>query len=442
MFFDILNEASIQFSNNEKSPFGARDELHKYCIIAETNARTNPDECMINIRKSLEVLVRGILLEASHVFSADPRNNENSLSSMIRICRQKKLISYSVKEDLHYLRTKANDIVHISFSNNGTKEYTIKGKSLSIEETSEHLIKLFGVLNDVFKLGAEPIDADFLPIGNYEIINKIRKEPYEAIKGEYKYIAKKTELGIATYAFIRPFDKFADISTKLFSERDAYTQLYLKNMIGSEHIIKGSIIPSSNSCSYLYLAYDIFENTETLEDYKKTFTKKSAVNIVKQLSEGLLGLCSNPQITIHHRSIRPSYVFLKHWENGMFNARLGGFETAKIENSSIMVGTVLANLLDTQKNNVFVPPEVRNKSQEELGDISWERVDVYSLAVILAYCLDRKSVVQDRIDFDDYEDDFSEEFIDILNDILYNSLSLKPGINEFYDVLCTEERNL
>ena len=149
---------------------------------------------------------------------------------------------------------------------------------------------------------------------------------------------------------------------------------------------------------------------------------------------------STRKINIHHRGIRPSCIFVNKYDDE-YEAKLGCFETAKIEYKEREMRTVMSYMVESQKNNPFIHPElvgVQTASDEE-----WEKGDVYSLATVLLYCLDKESVQLDSVDSSVLLEHFSEEFYAKFTDILDSgSLETVPNLKEFLEILEEEKENL
>jgi len=104
-------------------------------------------------------------------------------------------------------------------------------------------------------------------------------------------------------------------------------------------------------------------------------------------------------------------------------------ETAKIQGYD---GTVIGSMKSLLTNNPYLPREVR--SGREVGNVQWDKVDVYSVAKIMMYCLD-PNLVQEEIDEDDIYDNFSDDVADILVDIFESSVNLIDDAESFKEKL-------
>lgn len=433
MNFDYLKD--IKMPNDKNRVFGAADTLHGLCCGAEKNAKTNPDTAMIDIRQALEVLVRGLLFEEG----ITQFSRQTTLCDMINM--YKRNCKYSNEQNvsqLHSLRRKANDIVHVSYNVGGIKEYTIKDVHASVKEACKYTIELYNVIAGIFGVKVSALDVNDFPIGEYEIVERIKAENYESVEGKYKFIGKKNTSSIDTYAYIRPFNGKQNNPQKVFDERDLEVQNFFKNMRNSSHIIRGYEIQTADTCDMRYLAYEIQENTKTLDQIKDVISALDLLDIMSQVAQGLSELATK-KINIYHRGIRPTCIFVNSYDDG-YEAKLGCFETAKIEYQEKEMETVMAYMIETQKNSVFIHPEILK--QEGVTGKIWEAGDVYALAVVLLYCLDRETVETGALDCSSLTEYYSDEFVTAMMNILNtDSLEFIPSMEEFYLMLVEEMKN-
>lgn len=439
MYFEFIKQAKIMLNGIEYA-FEARTSLYELCRSIEMNARTHTDRCVIDIRQALEILTKVILIQGEYHFPDDPRRPEHRLNNMINECYHQSFITKDQKGELHYLRTEMNQYVHISISNLGECEYSIEKKGVKSGAACNYVKRLYEIMSSIFRYDGKAFRKEWLPIGNYEITKCIDADSVEDFVFHYKYVAKEEKDGVENYVYIRPFPKDESLQRKLFYERDGFVQKFLRNMDDTVHIISGTILETSDSCDVMYVCYYIKKNTQTLDVLDRAVNKEQALDITLQIVRGLLSLLQNGE-KIHHRGIRPVHIFVTADRRGKYHVKLGGFETAKVESDSVYIKTVGINAKEKMETNCFIPLEVRNKDIDELQGIDWEKVDVYSMAVLLLYCLDRKEVA-DTIDEGVFYDYFSDEFCDVLCDILMNSINEKPSLEELEKALEKELKSI
>ena len=295
MFFDFL--IKVRMPNNKTQEFREWKKLYSMCCAAETNARVDPDSCIINIRQALEILFSGLLLDAGFTELPD------TLSGIMGKCKGIRGLwdnGCSIGPFYH-LKDQANGIVHISKEVSGVRKYEIKDKHADVAMACKLTIQFYTSVARLFRIDKRKMkfmEAEMLPFGEYEVVKKIEKKNYESIEGNYKYIARKKNNNIATYAYIRPFLN-TDKKT-IFSDRDIEAQQFFKNMRGSNNIIAGDELRTSSYCNLKYLVYNIRENTKTLDEVSKTIKPYELLDIIEQIANGLSRLASS-KINIHHR---------------------------------------------------------------------------------------------------------------------------------------------
>lgn len=433
MYFDFIKD--VKMPNDKQRVFGAADTLYGLCCRAEKSARTNPDDAMISIRQALEVLVRGLLIESGRT----QFTNQTSLSNMIDMYSKScQFIRNKNIGKLHNLRMKANDIVHISYNVEGIREYTIKDIHATSKAACKHTIELYSTIAEIFGVDVPEIFPTDLPIGEYEIVKKIKSEDYESVEGKYNYIGRSVNSSIDIYAYIRPFSAKQNDTRKVFNERDLEVQNFFKNMRGSSHVMRGHEIRTTDSCEMRYLAYEIQKDTITLDQVIGKINERELLDIISQIAMGLSELATK-RINIHHRGIRPTCIFLNKYDDG-YEAKLGCFETAKIEYKEKVMETVMAYMVESQKDSGFIHPEILEKS--DVTSDEWEAGDVYALAATLLFCIDKDAVSNGFMDCSSLTEFYSDSFVATMMTILNTgSLDVVPSMDDFYTLLVGEMEN-
>ncbi len=420
MYFDFLLDVDVPGNPGKRfGQDGTAQKLHESCCSAERNARINPDQCILNIRQSIEILTKALIIEDGGSIEM------KSLNDCIMECR------WISKGVFHKLRKFSNRVVH-----NGNDSSI---NHSTVQQACENLFDLYRELVRLFhpKLQNKLNNIEYLPIGDYEVIKPVDAQKYEPVVGGKNFFCKKTGSDIDSYAYVRPFDSESNNASEVFKHRDLEIQNFFANMRGSNSIIRGHEIGQKDSpCDIRYLAYEIQKDTKTLDMLERnSLPAKTVLEIISQITDGLMAL-STKSINIHHRCIRPSCIFINKYEDD-YEAKLGCFETAKIEYKERDMRTVMAYMAEAQKGNPFVHPELREKAQAE--DIEWEKGDVYSLGAVLLFCIDQDTVLQGFMDYSCLYDSYSEEFCEAMSDILKsNSLEQVSTLDEFSEILHQE----
>jgi len=433
MYFEFVRDALVP--GDPSRSFGAAEELYNYCSEAEKNCRIDPDKAVISVRQALEVLASALLCE----YGKTQFTRNDSLDQMLTEC--KSVCRNSIRDEaidtLHTLRAKANKYVHIERKVNAPTVYSIRGRHATIKAASKYTVMLYKALSEIFGNPSQYIDYDFLPIGDYIILDKYKKAPYEAC-GEYKYYAEKKGSITSTYAYIRPFSNVRGDRNSVFNERDIAAQEVFKNIPKSKYIITGEEIPVSTYCDVRYIKYTVRRDTRTLDRVVKDLKPRDVLKILSDVSQGLSEIKVDG-INIHHRNIRPTCIFVNK-DGNTYSGQLGCFETAKIEIPNVPVETVHVNVLQANKGSIFIHPQLREPGDKTSTE--WEKGDVYSLAAVLMYCMNPDYVSEGNYDTDSIAENFSEDFSDeIINILRMGSLEVVPGIGEFHKMLEEELKN-
>jgi hypothetical protein len=442
MYFDRLKDIQTH----------AKKELFETCLAAEENARIRPNESVINARKALEIFVASVLADNGITIPSNryekQRQGLSNLYEQIRKCRNEYYIDQKNFILLDEIRREANEIVHITYNDAGNPEkYEIKNIDADIKLASRLVKNLYeGVINHFIK-GKERLELDMerLPFGEYQIVELIKKTEMEASAGSYNYICKRVYLDETNrkhyrWVYIRAFKKEPETyyrrdSTVLYEVWEGIHEL-------PRNVVMGSAIDTSRECDLTYIKYNISENTFTLANREKlgTVTAKTALEIIEKLINALISIQTVKAGTkIYHRGIRPEYVFITP-QNDSFSVSLGCFETSKIEkdNKDEAYTTVYHTMKEKQALNPFAPYEIRNKMIQNRDDVDWEKVDTYSLGVMLLWILGDDIRPDKENDIDILIDYYSDDLLEFMEQVFYNSLNLKPSLKEFLKALKKE----
>lgn len=430
MYFEFLKNVLLPGENNKE--FRAAMELYNYCRDAERNCRISPDNAIIAIRQALEVLVSGLLCE----YGKKEFTREDSLCNMIGECKEVcgSIITGKTAKILHELRVNANNYVHVEKRINQASEYIVKGRHATVKDASEATLKLYICLTKIFGVEAKNIDVEDLPIGDYEILEKYEKQDYEAVTGKYKYLVEKKGSIVSSFAYIRPFSNVKGDENSVFNERDIAIQDVFKSISQSDYVVNGEEISVSDYNDVRYIKYNAKKDTKTLDQIVESLSVKETLSIIADVSRGLIEIMSG-DVNVHHRSIRPTCIFVTR-EDNQWRGKIGCFETAKVEIESATIETVHTNMFKANKGSIFVHPMLRDN---EITNGDWERGDVYSLAMILMYCVSSKEVNEGNIDYSIVTESFSEEFsLIMINTLMTGSIDTVPTMKEFNNALNQE----
>lgn len=414
MNFDVFDEIDLLPKYKTKVMNSAKS--------AERNVLVSPYNALLNARVSLENLCKS-LIKSNHLehIREDGRVN---LTTMIETCISNGV--FTKGNEAHQIRLNGNKAAH---GKDGADLLHIVN-SVNVKLAMESVSNLFVILSEIFPSqanGAE-FDVNSVPFGFYEVVRTVPKSDNEVIFGDFNYFVKDPK---NNYYYFQVLHRNSDSS--------------MQNDLGARSILTGNRIKEDKKrTSYLldvyypsnlmaesdrdYIAYSVYSDSKILAEVKPgTLEEKQVVQIALDILNVLLEL-KNIGNGIHLRNIQPGNVIIT--PNGDdYMASVVNMETAKINNYD---ATVFASMKDLIATNPFLPREVRQN--DEGNGTNWEKVDVYSVAVLMVYCVD-SSAVKDTIDTDILYDYFSEEIANILTDIFDSSLNEIDGIEELKEKL-------
>lgn len=389
---------------------------------AERNVLVSPYNALLNARVSLENLCKS-LIKSNHLEHIKEDGCVN-LATMIETCTSNGIFTKS--NEAHQIRLNGNKAAH---GNDETDLLHIVN-SANVKLAMESVRDLFAILSEIFPdqaNGAE-FDVNSVPFGFYEVVRTVPKSDNEVIFGDYNYFVKDPK---NNYYYFQVLHRNSESS--------------MQNDLGARSVLTGNRIKEDKKrTSYLldvyypsnlmaesdrdYIAYSVYSDSKLLAEVKPgSLKEKQIVQIALDILNVLWEL-KNIGNGIHLRNIQPGNVIVT--PNGDdYMASVVNMETAKIDNYD---ATVFASMKDLIATNPFLPREVR---QDKVGkNTNWEKVDVYSVAVLMVYCVDNLAV-KETIDTDILYDYFSEEVADILTDIFDSSLNEIDGIEELKEKL-------
>ncbi len=418
MYFEFVKKLELPRLSRE---FKQRPNLWQTTKSIEENIRIQPNEAVKKVRDAMDILIKGLLKEDGYHDTQNFVPLKDLIDTYGKRCD---FIQNKQVDSLQDLRRRVNGSAHPN------PHYTIDD-AFSCAKT------LYDILGGIFELNLPEMMIEMLPIGQYRIVRKIKSEDFESVCGDYNYFAESDVQNAKTYVYIRLFNK-NEKSSRVFDERDAAVQAFFRNMRGSKYIMKANEIPTGDTCNIRYLAYETHENTQRLSEIDVSdLSSLDVLEIISQIVQGLSEL-SSKSINIHHRGIRPECIFLDKDDEGYF-AKLGCFETAKIQTADKNMKTVMAYMKETQKDNLFIHPVLRYA--DSANETDWERGDVYSLACLFLYCLDYENFTNGMINPEVLLDYYSDEFEEIAEMIFSGQLPNVPLMKEFLEILRSEIRN-
>jgi serine/threonine protein kinase len=415
MNFDIFDDIDVLDKYKGKVIDSAKS--------AERNIMVSPYNALLNARVSLENLCKAII-KSNHLEHIREDDGSVNLATMIETCVSNG--AFRKKDEAHIVRLNGNKAAHGKDEADQLHIVNVNNVRIAMDSVKN----LFDILAEVFPENADGamFDVNKVPFGFYEIERAVHKGKNEVIFGDYNYFVKDPK---NNYYYFQVIPRNSESTAS--------------NDLGARSIITGNRIKEDKKrTSYLldvyypsnlmaesdrdYIAYSVYSDSRLLSEVRSgTLNEKQTVQVAIDILNVLLELKGIGD-GIHLRNIQPSNVIITpDGENYM--ASVVNMETAKINNYDATVFASMKALIDT---NPFLPKEVLNANNG--AEISWEKVDVYSVAVIMVYCMD-ESNVKEAIDTYALYDIFSDEIVGILEDIFDSSINQICGIAEFKEKL-------
>jgi hypothetical protein len=415
MNFDIFDDIELLEKYKDKVVNAAK--------TAERNVLVSPYNALLNARVSLENLCKAII--KSNGFEKIREDDKTvNFSTMIETCVVNG--AFSKRNEAHQIRLNGNKAAHGKDEAEYLHIVNVKNVNVAIESVKN----LFDILSEVFPEQAKGAEFDInnIPFGFYEIVRAVPKGQNEVIYGDFNYFVRDPK---NNYYYFQVLNRNSESAEN--------------NNLGARSVLTGNRIKEDKKrTSYLldvyypsnlmaesdrdYIAYSVYSDSRLLSEVAPgTLSERQTVQIAIDLLNVLFEL---KQIGngIHLRNIQPGNVIVT--PNGEdYMAGVVNMETAKINNYE---ETVYASMKGLLTSNPFLPREVRNGNDG--NGVQWEKADVYSVAVIMVYCMDRQAV-KEKIDSDSLYDIFSEEIVDILSEIFDSSINEIDGIESLKEKL-------
>ncbi|MGN0424012.1 MAG: hypothetical protein ACI4FY_01725 [Acetatifactor sp.] len=395
MNFDVFNQ--IQFSRKATVLENGRS--------AESKILMSPYDAMTAARTAFEALCKG-LIKDDRAIPCPPH-----LAGMIEKCLEEHI--FTDKAAAYAIRDNGNVTVHTK------KKIDFHAvNEITIQIATESVKSLYEIMMEVFtdRLEQLPFDPLKIPFGIYEVVRAVPKAENEVVVGKYNYFVRDPQ---DNYFYFQIYHRNSDVESNnelgargMVAGKRIKEDKRRRSYLLDEHYPGGKLENSDRD----YVAYSVYEDSRLLSEMRSVrFTERQIVQIALDLVNVLIELKRIGQ-GMHLRNIQPGNVIITpDGENYM--AAVVNMETAKIKGYEGTVMNALKPLID---GNPYWPGEVRKR--ETYDGVPWDKVDLYSIAKIMIYCADPKCL-QAEVDEGDLYDLFSDEVVEILSPILFDSLN-------------------
>ncbi len=414
MNFDFIG--NVEFKND------FRNVLIDNVITAEWQARIDPSGSMGAARTALESLVSGIFTQSGEKIIP--------LYDMIVKGVEKGMIPKELESAMHNVRTRGNKGAVHPYAELRLREATDENVQLAVENLKD----LHRVLTGYFGIDAQ-FNENSIPFGDYKVIRMVEKAPNEIIAADFNYFVREDD---GDEYFLQCVPLSDDDKAMAFVNRGEEARTLIRDSIDRRTYLCETTVRNLYGNRTRLVLYRIPRDSFLLSEYtNKKYTNRQIVRIGLDLIETLLEL-EGAGDGIHHRNINPGCVVLAPKKN-YYLAYLVDMQTAKIENSLF---TVIPQLAEKHKNNPYIPADVRRMSLEKQMAFPWEKVDVYSVAKTVLYCINPEAVKES---YDTYsalaemeEREFSADFVDFFENILDGDTVNNPSLKKMKEVFKDE----
>ena len=414
----------MNFDNFNKINFIQKEILLEECKEAEKSVYTNPFNTISNARLALEILCKGLIKEQNI-----PRKDENKvagLCGMIADCLEENI--FQDGDAATIVRKAGNDGLH-----GNIKDSYHKVTENNVEKAKDVLKSLYTVLQQAFGLTSEAdmFDEKKIPFGDYEVVRMIPKSAKEVIFGDYNYFVHNKNDEYFYFQIFSSNNKEEQICS--LSERNQLAGKKIKKDKNRQRYLLEAFSPYilADGSDREYIVYTVFEDSKLLSEFNGTMSEKQAIRVGLDLLETLAEMKKIAN-GMNHRNIQPGCVMITPDDNGNYMATLVNMETTKIPDYEY---TVIGSIKDLFSENPYMPSEIRNYKDGQ--EIRWEKVDIYSVAKIMLYCVDPK-LVEKEMDSQDLGEIFSCNLMNAFGVVFGSSLSEIYTLEEFKEILENE----
>ncbi len=403
-----------------------RPDLYQLCYEAEKRAKTEPNGCVLKLRKALERFIKWICS-----INEIPIHNKD-LHDLIVSAYRNGVIQNRYQSYCHEIRKLGNLQAHSDYeAGNVEQEQVPVNKAIDMVKKFHDTVKNYFEDNNLAENIAN-YDDDFIPLGDYLPIKVLEREAYEACEKKYLCLKYNPNTESNIKCIIRQFKK--DFEKDLgFLLRDMYTlERRWYNEPVPQNIVKYNYISVQTDNTLIFTCYELSSNAEKLNrQLLQNLDTRTRLEIIRGIANGIYELHLNEE-PIVHRYLMPASIYLIKMKDGRFIPKICNFEYAKIPNpSNETMGARVAN----RATDPFKAPESNNTD----SNITWSKMDIYSLGVLVFYIMGLDITgIKKPARLKDCS--LSNEFVNMVGKMISNNPCNRPEIQEVYHVVDKEVR--
>lgn len=247
----------------------------------------------------------------------------------------------------------------------------------------ELLGKLYGFFCDVITQTPPKFTVRVIPIGSYDIVRCVKKSAYSLSDPRIDDFNRIVRSPQQDYYFVMAYSK----RPLPLAARNQAANAYIRQSRSRRMYLQpGTPIQTSANSRQYFIAYPIFDNSLILSECPErgiTLSVRQSMDITFDI---ICALEEMLRIGIVYRNVNPDHIIL-HPDGDSYQASIINFESAYFSDPSGK--TVFAEAKEAYQGSAFIPAEVQELSEENYhDDVSWDKVAVYSCAVLLLWCIE------------------------------------------------------
>lgn len=370
-------------------------ELHK----CESNSRIDPANSAHCSRKAFEILIDKMICDNEISICEEDKSLQRQIE---KLSKANALIDLGVIEyetlqannrnkcdAYQYLRMLGNRGSHSDKRVWYKPKFSFNNLVLALEllhRLAQHVYRdqLVGIYINRY-------DRSKMPIGRY-FIYSVKRLPEWDKSGclfEYKGVLADEDLGIRRFAIIRQYSTKMDKTLVLRNSKCFYEASKSGETIIPEGMAQFEEINEySEGVAYYLIAYTFpSEPYELTDDILKTLNYSERISVCSSIINAFSKLHGFKE-PIYHRLLNPSCIYVCKTNLGKYMPYIINFSFAKIEgsNKTVKVSAYSARneLIRMKKYDKYIAPETAFQFEHNSKQIEWDKVDVFSLGMLMA----------------------------------------------------------
>lgn len=419
-------------------------DLYKMVQRNEGMLRLNLLECDKYLRDTLIRFLNIVLLDYPQAESY-----MNSLDSMRKPSHYEKAVRKYVRRDI----IDSKDIEYIRELTNSASHYGEQEADKVREITYRSLTEAFARLQKMMKsyyISKHPLDASeissfsyrnhYQQIGDYIVYHA--EMPSDS-SYDAQYMCYRNDGDAQRYYIIREYAKTKQ-SAIASRENEVLSRLWNDNIEYPQGIVRyktiETVVCDNPDDARIFIIYEMngqpkHLNTDIISRWDHTLK----LRMMSLLCDAVKNLHF---MKIYHRNLNLNSVYV-YALNDQYGINLTSFELSKMTAGSNGRTVISQVVRHHNPNLIFTAPEIRKELNDEAySHINWEKADIYSLGILLAYILSDGSFSSEpkrQISIPEllnqYRDEFPDNMIDLILSMCDENKFRRPDASQVYFII-------